>query len=489
MREIRNVAIIGTGALGLLYGSTILASKAASVRYIVDEERLERYRKMDHTVNGTSVSLDFQLFTDGTKADLVIVAVKYPGLFDAVEKIAPYVGEDTILLSVMNGISSEQILEERYGKEHLVYCVAQGMDAMKFESALTYTRVGELRIGITENGKKEHLDTLTAFLDRAGIAYTLEADILYRLWGKLMLNVGINQTCMVYNYTYGQVLDEESEAFRTFVGAMREVILVANAEGIALKEEDLLDYIRIIRTLSPNGMPSMAQDRINRKKSEVDAFAGTIAAKAEKHGLVVPVNRWLKKRVEEIENGYTKEGRRKNEIVTYGGTHLNPTEPLEEVFHHTDFAHALSMICRGNGQVQNFFSVAQHCIHASLEAEARGYSARICLACLLHDAAESYLSDVPRPFKNQLNGYREMEDRILNMIYKKYLGSVLTAKEEQIVREIDDALLYYDLRDLLRDPMEGPAPVLLHEYSTNTEAFCDVEQKYLELFDRYSQMI
>ena len=64
---------------------------------------------------------------------------------------------------------------------------------------------------------------------------------------------------------------------------------------------------------------------------------------------------------------------------------------------------------------------------------ARGYSNRIAFACLLHDASECYLSDVPRPFKKTLTGYKEQEENLLNLIYQKYLGNLLTSEEEKKV--------------------------------------------------------
>lgn len=87
-------------------------------------------------------------------------------------------------------------------------------------------------------------------------------------------------------------------------------------------------------------------------------------------------------------------------ITTYTGDHFDPTLPEAEHLHIEDIAHALSLICRGNGHVKTFFSVGSHCINCAKEAAARGYSGRLVLACLLHDASEAYLSDVPRPFKN-----------------------------------------------------------------------------------------
>ena len=75
-------------------------------------------------------------------------------------------------------------------------------------------------------------------------------------------------------------------------------------------------------------------------------------------------------------------------ITTYGGTHFMPMEPEAADIHITDIAHALSLLCRGNGHVKHFFSVGQHCVNCALEAMARGHSRRVCLACLLHDAGD-----------------------------------------------------------------------------------------------------
>ena len=144
---------------------------------------------------------------------------------------------------------------------------------------------------------------MKAFFDRAGVGYVEEDDILRRMWSKFMLNVGVNQTCMVYGTTYGGVL-ADGEPNRTMISAMREVIALAGAEGICLNEQDLNQYIDIIGTLSPEGTPSMGQDRINRKPSEVELFAGTVMRLAEKHGLYVPVNRFLYERVQKIEKEY-----------------------------------------------------------------------------------------------------------------------------------------------------------------------------------------
>ncbi len=172
-------------------------------------------------------------------------------------------------------------------------------------------------------------------------------------------------------------------------------------------------------------------------------------------------------------------------ITTYSGAHFTPTQPDPKQIHIADIAHALSLTCRGNGQVKTFFSVGQHCINCALEAEARGYSPRVVLACLLHDASESYLSDVPSPLKQYLADYNRYEDQVLGMIYRKYLGSALAKEEQRQVKEIDKSMLYYDLLELLGEVSDGPKPTLAIKLSYEVKAFSEVERQYLELFRKY----
>ncbi len=85
---------------------------------------------------------------------------------------------------------------------------------------------------------------------------------------------------------------------------MRETLAVARAEGVNLTEADLKQMSDLAASLSPDGMPSMAQDRVNHKPTEVEEFAGTIIRLAEKHGVLVPQNRWLYERIREIEESW-----------------------------------------------------------------------------------------------------------------------------------------------------------------------------------------
>lgn len=176
-----------------------------------------------------------------------------------------------------------------------------------------------------------------------------------------------------------------------------------------------------------------------------------------------------------------------NYITTYIGKHFEPSKPDSEKIFIEDIAHALSLICRGNGHVKNFWSVGQHCIDCAKEALARGLSKRMALACLLHDACECYMSDIPRPFKKELTEFQAHEKRMLDLIYLKFLGSKLTEEEYVQLKEIDDAMLWYDLKNLLGELQNEEIPQLHIKPDYTIRPFKDVENEYLELFYQYSE--
>ena len=305
--KIQSVAIIGMGALGILYGDFLTGKLGREhVGFVVDEGRMARYSESVFTAN--SRPCDFRLIPAGQKgepADLVIFAVKATALEQAMKDAANQIGENTVILSVLNGTTSEKLLEERFGARNVVYSVAQGMDAVKLGSALTFTVMDKLCIGIPKDmpEKQPALDALCALFDETGMPYDLEEDILHRLWGKFMLNVGVNQVVMVFEGNYGTI-QAPGKARDMMIAAMREVLELSKLEGTGVTEADLDFYVNLMNTLSAGGMPSMRQDGLAKRRSEVELFSGTVCRMAKKHGLAVPVNEWLYAKVQEMEAAY-----------------------------------------------------------------------------------------------------------------------------------------------------------------------------------------
>ena len=145
-------------------------------------------------------------------------------------------------------------------------------------------------------------------------------------------------------------------------------------------------------------------------------------------------------------------------IKTYTGVMFDLVHPEAERIDILDIAHALSMLCRANGHFRSFYSVGQHCINCAREAKARGYSERVQLACLLHDASEAYMSDITSPVKKHLRQYIAVEDRLLDLIYNKYIPGGILPREQRIVKEIDNTMLYYEFLNLKGEKMAEEAP-------------------------------
>ena len=176
-------------------------------------------------------------------------------------------------------------------------------------------------------------------------------------------------------------------------------------------------------------------------------------------------------------------------ITTYTGLHFDPVSPVPALIDARDIAHALSLITRGNGHVSQFWSVAQHCLSCEAEAAARGQSVRVRLACLLHDAGEAYLCDLTRPVKSLLPLYAVVEERLLDAIWLKFLGSPLSATERASVDEIDDDMLSCDFHFLMAEELGERWKKIRAVPNYAFQSFGDVEAEYLRRLEALQQKL
>jgi len=174
-------------------------------------------------------------------------------------------------------------------------------------------------------------------------------------------------------------------------------------------------------------------------------------------------------------------------ITTYSHVKFTPANPKTADILIEDIAHSLTHLCRGNGHVKTFFSVAQHAINAAKEAKAKGCNRRIQLACLLHDGSEAYLGDITRPFKKSLPDYLKFEEILQDKIYLKFLGSELTAEETSLIYEIDNIMLYYEMVELMTHKVYDEPPGKASEPNFDERKFCDVESEFLTIFEELTK--
>ncbi len=176
-----------------------------------------------------------------------------------------------------------------------------------------------------------------------------------------------------------------------------------------------------------------------------------------------------------------------NYILTYTKTKFYPLQPIAADIKIEDIAHSLSLMTRANGHFKHFYSVGQHAINCYKEAKARGYSERVQLGCLLHDSSESYISDITRPVKRQLTEYFPIEEKLQRLIYEKYGLGDLDDDEEQHIKDVDDALLYFEFIELMGIPVFDTRPETYMEHDFTKRDFANVESEFIYIFNRLTR--
>jgi len=285
--------IVGAGAVGAAYASMMDDHSPGCVSLLADGERFDRLSRQGITVNGRRCRIPLIRPREAVPADLVLVAVKFHDLPRAVEDIRGCVGPETAILSLLNGISSEEIIGARYGMERVLYGMVVQIDAVRRGSEVVYTTPGFIHFGEARNAPpSERVLAVKEFFDRARIPSRVPEDMIRDLWWKFMLNVGINQASAILRAPY-RVFQRLPEAKSLMDAAMREVMLISRARGIHLDEADMARAHEPIAKLSPEGKTSMLQDIEAGRRTEVEMFSREVVAQGETYGIPTPVNQTL----------------------------------------------------------------------------------------------------------------------------------------------------------------------------------------------------
>lgn len=285
MKNIENVLICGLGAVGSIY-----ADKIKGAKVLVDETRLKKYKKNPTYFNGKLLDLDYILPSNTDfKADLIIIATKYNGLFDAIENIQNFVDENTLILSLLNGVTSEKYIAERYGAEKVVYSYFIGHSAVRDGRNITQDGVNTIVMGANQR--------ICDYFDKVGINYEIPDDIIRSMWLKFMLNVSSNQTTALMHLTFGE-MQNNKKCMEFVINVMREVQVIAKAEEVCNTETMIDDALDALKLMCPEGKTSMLQDVEAGRKTEVDMFAGVVIELGKKHKIPTPYNKVLKELIE-----------------------------------------------------------------------------------------------------------------------------------------------------------------------------------------------
>jgi 2-dehydropantoate 2-reductase len=300
---IRSVLIVGAGAVGAAVAGLIAERDPGAVRVLADGERLERYRRDGFILNGVRRRFALVSPRQPEEADLVIVAVKAHHLSQAIQDMHAHVGTGTLILSIMNGITSEDDLAAAFGREKVPYGMILGIDAVREGNDTKFSSTGRVFFGDARNVEgawSPRVSRIAELFARTGVAHVVPADMVKTLWYKFMINVGINQVSAIIRGTY-QAFQAGGEAAAVMDGAMAEVVALSRTMGTGLEDSDIAAWHKALAGFAPGNKTSMLQDVEAGRKTEVEAFAGTVIRLGRERGVPVPVNETLYSLIRAIE--------------------------------------------------------------------------------------------------------------------------------------------------------------------------------------------
>jgi len=303
MKEIKRVLICGIGAIGSIYANIISNYDNENLKILVDELRYQKYKQNPKIFNGKELKLNYVLPDENNfKADLIIIATKYSGLHEAIQNIKNFVKGDTIILSLLNGITSEEVIAEKYSWRHVPLAYFIGHSAMRSGNDITHDGTGYIVFGIKDTNITDINDKilLEDFFKKSNISYKISDDIYRSLWLKYMLNVSTNQPSAILKMTFGQM--QNNQNFRKFmIKIMQEVVEIAKASGVQNTETMVEEALASFDKMTPEGKTSMLQDIEAGRKTEVEIFASTIIKLGKKYNIPTPYNKILEEMINIIE--------------------------------------------------------------------------------------------------------------------------------------------------------------------------------------------
>ena len=290
MQKIKKISLIGLGAMGVFFAPRLAAAYPEGFRVIADGERKRRLEEKGVIVNG--VNYKFPIITPeekGDPADLILIGVKGYGLDQAIEDIRNQVGEETLIISLLNGVDSEEKLVKSFGEKHILYGYMRMSVVMKDGKADFDPYWGKIHFG--EKLNKEYSERVLAVkevFDKADIPYEIDEDMLKGIWFKFMCNIGENMTCALLGIPFGgfQVSDH---ANWVRIEAMKEVAAIAQKKGISIGKEEIEMQNKTILTIPYPNKPSTLQDLEAFKHTEIDMFAGTVIQMGRELGIPTPI--------------------------------------------------------------------------------------------------------------------------------------------------------------------------------------------------------
>ncbi len=289
------VLVVGPGAMGTLFAGLmaqagnevwLLGRRAEVVETIrregvtiVRDGRAERIARVRATLNAAEVG----------SVDLVVVFVKSYSTQQAARDALPAVGKDTVVLTLQNGLGNVQAIASSVGREKVIAGVTAHGATLISPGVTRHAGAGETAIGELDGRVTPRLRNVAEALTRSTIAVELSECVDCLIWGKLIVNAGINPLTAILRVLNGQLL-ERPGARSVMASAAREAAEVARAEGVVLPFDDPVARVEEVCRLTASNRSSMLQDVERGVQTEVDHINGAIVSRAESLGIPTPVN-------------------------------------------------------------------------------------------------------------------------------------------------------------------------------------------------------
>ncbi len=290
----KKVALLGLGAMGTFFAGRLQDGLDDNFVVIAEGARKKRIETNGLTINDKHYNFrvlepSYDLF----KADLVIVAVKYPALDLALESIRNFVKEDTQIMAVLNGVEADERAMEVYGKDNVLYSYMRVSNQVKDGKADFDENTGRVFFGEKTNTTlSERVKRINEIFDACNIKYVNDEDMIKSLWHKYMCNVGENLSCALLGVPFGAfTVSDNINHVRIML--MKEVVDIAMSKGIGLTYQDIEEQQDKYKRIPFNNQPSTLQDLNSKTKTEIDMFSGSVIRFGKEQNIPTPINEFV----------------------------------------------------------------------------------------------------------------------------------------------------------------------------------------------------
>ncbi len=298
--EIKKVALLGAGAVGSYVIWGLSGKEGIRFGVVAAGERNVRLKEKGCSINGEIYRPTVWTPEEAGDADLLIVALKYGNLRGALEDIKTIVGEHTIVMSLMNGVDSEEIIAEKIDKSHILYSLIKVASQHKNGSVCfdPATTVG-IYFGEAEPPyDSERVQAVDALFQGTGLRWAVKEHIQAEMWAKFRLNVCNNLPQAILGAGVGCYEDSEHMA-AIQEGLRKELMAVAEAKGIDLSAVDAQSGKGSAAKMSAKY--STLQDLDAGRHTEIDMFSGALMRMGKELGIPTPYNAYTYHMIKALE--------------------------------------------------------------------------------------------------------------------------------------------------------------------------------------------